>query len=53
MVRPKVALEYPQSQIDEPQVKEVVDLLIKGNPRYVELLPNRIYRKIRSEYEQT
>ena len=51
-VRPKVALEYPQSQIDEAQVKEVVDLLIKGNPRYVELLPNRIYRKVSSEYEQ-
>ena len=51
-VRPKVALEYTPSQIAEAQVKEIVDLLIKGNPRYVELLPNRIYRKISSEYEQ-
>ena len=47
-----VRLQYPPSQISEPQVKEVVDLLVATNPRYVTLKRGRIYRKLRSEYIQ-
>lgn len=43
---PLTAECYTDEQIGDAQVKRVVDLLVKRDPRYVEVLPNKIYRKI-------
>lgn len=42
---PTTAQLYTDEQIDTQQVKLIVDLLVKPNPRYEEILPNKIYRK--------
>lgn len=38
---------YTREQIAEPQVALVVDLLVRGDPRYEELVPDRLFRKRR------
>ena len=43
---PKILDVFTQAQIEEPQVKEVVDLLVKTNVRYQAIVPNRMYRKL-------
>lgn len=43
---PKTAEFYTSEQIDDQQVKRVVDLLVKTSPRYETILENKIYRKI-------
>lgn len=42
---PETAELYTDEQIDSQQVKLIVDLLVKSNPNYEEILPNKIYRK--------
>jgi len=37
---------YTEEQINERQVALVIDLLIKRDKRYEELVPNRLYRKV-------
>jgi predicted O-methyltransferase YrrM len=48
-VYPRTRKLYTEEQIAEKQVKLIVDLLVKTNPRYVEVVPNKIYRKIRPD----
>ncbi len=43
---PETAQLYTDEQIDEPQVKLVVDILVRRNPKYQEVIPNKIFRKI-------
>jgi predicted O-methyltransferase YrrM len=42
---PEVEQLYTDEQIDRPQVALVVDLLVRRDPRYVEVVPNKIFRK--------
>jgi predicted O-methyltransferase YrrM len=44
-VFPEVRRLYSQEQIDEPQVALVVDLLVRRDPRYQEILENKAFRK--------
>ncbi|MGE4246464.1 MAG: class I SAM-dependent methyltransferase [Parvibaculaceae bacterium] len=37
---------YTSEQIEDRQVKRVVDLLVRRDPRYTEIVPNRIFRKL-------
>ena len=37
---------YPEEQIDEPQVALVVDLLVRRDARYEEVVENRIFKKV-------
>jgi len=37
--------DYTKEQITTQQVAMVVDLLVKTDPRYTELIPNRLYQK--------
>ncbi|NCD09507.1 MAG: class I SAM-dependent methyltransferase [Negativicutes bacterium] len=43
---PKILDLYPEEQIMTPQVKLVVDLLVRKTGRYKELVPNKIFQKI-------
>jgi hypothetical protein len=43
---PNTANFYTREQIYTPQVKLVVDLLVKRDPRYKELVTNRAYQKV-------
>jgi len=43
---PATATMYTPEQIEVPQVKKVVDLLVKRDARYVEIVPNKIYKKL-------
>lgn len=43
---PDVARLYTEEQIDRPQVALVVDLLVRRDPRYTEVVPNKIFRKV-------
>ena len=45
-VFPDVDRLYTGEQIDEPQVALVVDLLVRRDPRYTEVIPNKIFRKV-------
>jgi predicted O-methyltransferase YrrM len=38
---------YTDEQIAEPQVALVVDLLVRGDPRYEEVVPDKLFRKRR------
>jgi hypothetical protein len=40
---------YTSEQISVAQVALIVDLLVKPNQRYQEVVPNKIYRKLRSD----
>ncbi len=42
---PDVEQLYTEEQIDRPQVALVVDLLVRRDPRYVEVVPSKIFRK--------
>ena len=42
---PEVEQLYTDDQIDAAQVALVVDLLVKLDPRYEEVVPNKIFRK--------
>jgi predicted O-methyltransferase YrrM len=44
-VFPEVEELYTHDQIDTAQVALVIDLLVKRDPRYEEVLPNKIFRK--------
>jgi len=37
---------YTDEQIAEPQVALVVDLLVRGDPRYEEVVPDKVFRKV-------
>jgi hypothetical protein len=39
---------YTDEQISESHIKLIVELLVKRDPRYEEVLPKRIYRKVGS-----
>jgi predicted O-methyltransferase YrrM len=43
---PEVEQLYTDEQIDRPQVALVVDLLVRRNPAYEEVRPNKIFRKV-------
>jgi hypothetical protein len=42
---PEIAEQYTDEQIDAFQVKMIVDLLVRPDPRYAEVVPNKIFRK--------
>jgi predicted O-methyltransferase YrrM len=42
---PEVEELYTDDQIDTAQVALIVDLLVKRDPRYEEVVPNKIFRK--------
>ena len=42
---PKVNELYTEEQIRTKQVGLVVDLLVKRDPRYISIVPNRIFQK--------
>src|SRR4029077_2715703 len=42
---PEVEELYTDDQIDTAQVALIVDLLVKRDPRYEEVIPNKIFRK--------
>ena len=44
-VFPKTAEWYSDEQIASRQVKQVVDLLVRRDPRYTEVVKNRVFRK--------
>lgn len=45
-VFPLTARLYTDEQMEAYQVRMIVDLLIRRDPRYVEVVPNKIFRKI-------
>lgn len=45
-VFPQIRRMYSDEQINENQVRLVIDLLVKTDKRYAEILPNRLYKKI-------
>jgi len=49
VVFPLTAQLYTLEQIEEQHVKLIVDLLVKRSPRYVEVVENKIYKKIASD----
>jgi hypothetical protein len=42
---PEIAEQYTDEQIDAFQVKMIVNLLVRPDPRYAEVVPNKIFRK--------
>ena len=44
-VFPDVCRLYSSEQIEERQVALVVDVLVRPDPRYEELLENKVFRK--------
>ncbi|MDJ0640756.1 MAG: hypothetical protein QNJ20_18205 [Paracoccaceae bacterium] len=43
---PVIAEQYTDAQIDAYQVKMIVDDLVKRDPRYEEVMRNKVYRKV-------
>ncbi|MGQ0697126.1 MAG: hypothetical protein ACT4PZ_02675 [Panacagrimonas sp.] len=43
---PSIAEQYTNEQIDAQQVKMIVDLLVKPDPRYREITTNKLFQKI-------
>jgi hypothetical protein len=43
---PSTATQYTEEQINSLQVKMIVDNLVKKDPRYQEVLSNKIYQKL-------
>lgn len=43
---PEVVEQYTQDQIEALQVQMIIDLLVKPDPRYVEVIPNFAYQKV-------
>lgn len=50
---PPTAEMYTDEQIAERQVKLVVDLLVRRDPRYVEVVKNKIFKKLPEAHEST
>ena len=48
---PDIALQYTPEQIDDAQVKRIVNQLVRTNPRYVEVVKNKIFRKSDSKWD--
>jgi hypothetical protein len=46
---PEILTQYTDEQIDDYQVKRIVDLLVKKDSTYVEILTDRIYQKKSAE----
>ncbi len=44
-VRPQTATIYTAEQMEEPHVHLIVDILVRRDPRYVEVVPNKIFQK--------
>jgi hypothetical protein len=42
---PKTSDFYTEEQIEDRQIKRVVDLLVRTDPRYEEVIPNKVFRK--------
>jgi predicted O-methyltransferase YrrM len=45
-VFPRTTELYTDQQIEDQQVKRIVDLLVKPHPRYAPVVENKIYRKL-------
>lgn len=45
-VFPRVTTQYTREQIDATHVQLIVDLLVKRDPRYVEVVKDKIYQKV-------
>jgi len=45
-VLPETAELHTAEQIETPQVAMVVDLLVRPDPRYVEVVPDKVFRKL-------
>ncbi len=45
---PETARRYTEEQIDAQQVGLILDLLVRRDPRYQEVVPNKIFRKTRA-----
>lgn len=43
---PEIADQYTKEQIETSQVAMIVDDLVKRDPRYIEMVPDKIYRKV-------
>ena len=43
---PAIGEQYTDEQIDTNQVALIIDVLVKTDPRYKEIVPNKIYQKI-------
>ena len=43
---PEILLQYTEEQIDARQVKMIVDVLVRPDPRYQECVKNKVFRKI-------
>lgn len=43
---PEISLQYTDEQIKCKQVAMIVDLLVKTDNRYQEIIPNKVYQKI-------
>jgi hypothetical protein len=43
---PEISEQYTDEQIDSQQVKMIIDILVKPDSRYEEILENKIYKKI-------
>ena len=43
---PEIAQQYTEEQISSKQVKMIVDLLVKSDKRYHEVLPYKVFKKI-------
>lgn len=43
---PEILLQYTEEQIEAKQVKMIVDDLVKPDPRYLEVVANKVFRKI-------
>ncbi len=46
-VFPDVDRLYTKKQIEQAQVALIVDLLVRRDPRYTEVVPNKVFRKTR------
>lgn len=46
-VNPHTRDQYTDAQIDRPHVKAIVDLLVRRDARYQEVVPDKVYRKVR------
>jgi predicted O-methyltransferase YrrM len=45
-VYPEITQQYTEDQICALQVKMIIELLVKPDPRYEELIPDKAYRKV-------
>jgi len=48
-VFPRTAEDFTEEQIECRQVESILDLLVRRDARYVEVVPNKIFRKIRDQ----